>query len=285
MMRKTLLLVLSNYFPVLVLVLVSIANVYAQPAPLFLIAGQSNAVGQGDALRSVRCQMQTAFEYKSVSDSIVHLSDPVGENTHYFQAAKTGSIAPAFAKTYSEVTGSKVIIVSTARGGSSCHAKAELKDLGTWATQGKLLLFPEAVRKIKKAINKVQVPLSGVIWLQGERDANAINSKNIAEQEYKDSLTDLIKRFRQNFGDRLPFYIVETGFYDNHPREGFDAVRKIQLQITNEMPLVYLVYDETGDFRKRNWMKDDIHYNQDGLNHIGAVVAKAIVELEVKNIK
>jgi hypothetical protein len=284
-MRKTLPTVLCSYFPVLVLILLTIANVYAQPASLFLIAGQSNAVGQGDSLHSVRCQKQTAFEYKSVSDSIVHLADPVGEDTHHFQAAKTGSIAPAFTKTYNASTGSKVIIVSSARGGSSCHAKAELKNLGTWAVEGALLLFPEAARKIRKAINKVQVPLSGVIWLQGERDANAINSKHIAEQEYKDSLADLIKRFRQNFGDRLPFYIVETGFYDHHPREGFDAVRKVQLQITNELPLVYLVYDETGDFRERNWMKDEIHYNQDGLNHIGEVVAKAIVELEVKTIK
>lgn len=284
-MRKTWPTVLCSYFPVLVLILVTIANVYAQPASLFLIAGQSNAVGQGDSLRSVRCQKETAFEYKSASDSVVHLADPVGEDTHYFQAAKTGSIAPAFAKTYSESTGSKVIIVSSARGGSSCHEEAELKNLGTWAAQGKLLLFPEAVGKTRKAANKVQAHLSGVIWLQGERDANAINSENITEEQYKNSLVDLVKRFRQNFGDRLPFYIVETGFYNNHPREGFDAVRKIQLQITNEMPLVYLVYDETGDFRKRNWMKDDIHYNQDGLNHIGEVVAKAIVELEVKTIK
>jgi Carbohydrate esterase, sialic acid-specific acetylesterase len=271
---------LYNYFPMLAMTLVSMVNVYAQAASLFLIAGQSNAVGQGDSLRSVRCQLNTAFEYKSVTDSLVLLADPVGEDAHHFQAAKTGSIAPAFARSYSEYTGNKVIIISSARGGSSCHEEAELKDLGTWAKQGELLLFPEAAEKIKKATNKVHAPLSGIIWLQGERDANAINSKHITEREYEDSLADLIKRFRQNFGALLPFYIVETGFYHNHPREGFDAVRKAQRQIANETPFVYLVYDETDDFKKSNWMKDDIHYNQGALNHIGEVVANAIVKLE-----
>lgn len=274
--------VFCNYFSALML-LVSMTNVSAQA--LFLIAGQSNAVGQGDRLRSVRCRPSTAFEYRSASDSLIPLADPVGEDAHNFQAARTGSIAPAFARAYSESSGNDVIIVPAARGGSSCHEKAELNELGTWAAQGKLLLFPEAAEKAKKATDKVHARLSGVIWLQGERDANAINSNHLTEWEYKDSLIDLIKRFRQNFGDLLPFYIVETGFYQNHPTKGYDAVRKVQRQITNELPSVFLVYDETGEFRKRNWMKDDIHYNQDALNHIGEAVANAVVRLERTHTK
>ncbi len=70
--------------------------------------------------------------------------------------------------------------------------------------------------------------LLGVVWLQGERDANAINDGKLTAGAYREALESVIARFREACGKSLAFYIVQTGYYAGHGREGFDAVRRIQ---------------------------------------------------------
>lgn len=252
---------------------------HAQTTALFLLAGQSNAVGQGDSSSSVTCSHATAYEYKEVSDSLVPLADPVGENTAAFQQANTGSVAPAFAKTYHELSGQKIVILSAARGGSSCHVKAELDHMGTWDEQGKLLLMGPAIQKTKSALRKTGSSLDGILWLQGERDANAINAKQLTAQEYKESLLSVISRFRKAFGE-VPFYIVLTGYYKDHPVESFDAVRAVQEEISHQLKKVYVVFRDTDQFEKKGWMKDAIHYDQAALNVVGENSAMEIFKIQ-----
>lgn len=251
---------------------------HAQTTALFLLAGQSNAVGQGDSSSSVTCSPATAYEYKEAGDSLVPLADPVGENSTAFQRANTGSVAPAFAKMYYELSGEKVVILSAARGGSSCHTKAELDQMGTWAEQGKLLLMQPAIQKTKNALRKTGTSLDGILWLQGERDANAINAKQLTTQEYKDALLSVINRFRKSFGE-VPFYIVLTGYYKDHPVESFDAVRAVQEEVSHQLKKVYVVYRDTDQFEKKGWMKDAIHYNQTALNVVGEKSARGIFKI------
>jgi len=246
-----------------------------QERTLWLIAGQSNAVGQGDSAMSAKCGNDTAWEYILTSDALRPLADPVGVRELNFERANSGSIAPAFASAMT-ARGQSVVIVSAARGGSSCHEKAELNNYGTWDTSGHLLLFDDAVRKVKAAQKHTTLDLSGIIWLQGERDANAINDKKLTAPEYEASLKALIARFRSALGKKIPFYIVQTGYFAGHPREGFDAVRRAQQNIANRDKRTEVVYTETNLFETKGWMKDQIHYNQLGLNHIGAAVADAI---------
>ena len=78
------------------------------------------------------------------------------------------------------MTGDTVIIVSAARGGSACSTTGETI-YGTWAEEGVLPLFDAAMTKCKAAIKLTGLPFSGVIWLQGERDANAINDGKMGE--------------------------------------------------------------------------------------------------------
>lgn len=247
---------------------------------LFLVAGQSNAVGQGNKDSSVSCSIHTAFEYRMNDTSFLPLQDPVGEDWRYFQPANTGSFIPAFAKQYHSLTGKQVVIVSAARGGSSCHAQAELENYGTWAAKGNTPLFENAMIKTKQAMQYTGLPLSGVIWCQGERDANGINAGQLTAKEYKDALIDLIGRFRKALGETLPFYIIQTGFYKNHAREGFNEVRKAQEWVAEHLPNTFLVYKNTAEFEKLGWMKDEIHYSQQGLNDIGEKMASAIAFIE-----
>jgi hypothetical protein len=52
------------------------------------------------------------------------------------------------------------------------------------------------------------VHLSGIIWLQGERDANAILAGQMTKAEYETALLSVILRFRKAFGKKIPFYIM-----------------------------------------------------------------------------
>ena len=250
----------------------------AQPKRLFLLAGQSNAVGHGSADSSVRCAPGMAYVYRSASDSLVPLADPVGTDEPPFQAAKTGSIAPAFAEAYYRHTGQQIIIVSAGRGGASCHRQAEITGSGTWDTQGQLLLFEAAVTQLQQASRKTGEPVSGIIWLQGERDANAINAGQLTPAAYQLALTDLIGRFRSWLGSNVRFYIVQTGHYTGHPVLGFDQVQDAQASVGRTLQNVHVVYRDTDRFTQKGWMTDAIHYNQTGLNHIGRSIAQTIAD-------
>lgn len=250
----------------------------AQEKLVFLVAGQSNAVGQGDSSKSVRTALAGTFEYKYTGDVLEPLADPVGMNELSFERANTGSAWPAFAAQLQLLSQKNIIIIPAARNGSSCNGKAELDPYGTWDTTG--VLFKNALLKTRKAVEKVGRPLNGLIWMQGERDANAINSGTISAADYEVSLRKLIERFRQHLGAEMPFYIVQTGYYLNHPRAGFDAVQAVQRRVCLSMPHVFMVF-KTARFADENKLKDEIHYDQGALNDSGKAIADAIYRLNL----
>jgi hypothetical protein len=249
---------------------------YAQQ--LFLLAGQSNAVGQGDSSKSNGNACDNAFEYDILLDSIKLLKDPAGQKWKSLETSnKGGTILPSFTKRLNGLTHEKVVVVMAARGGSSCSKYAELGNYGTWDTGGKL--FSDAVEKTNKAITKSGIPLTGIIWMQGERDANAINDGKQTGDAFETALASVIKRFRNIYGKKLPFFMVQTGYQSGRPRTGNDIVRQKQASLSKTMKRVYLVYEDTNLFFERNWMKDNVHYNQDGLNDIGEKVADHVYKV------
>jgi hypothetical protein len=260
-----------------ILMLLSMREGLTQDLQLFMLAGQSNAVGQGDSALSPRCVAGAAWEYIAGSDSLVPLKDPFGREELHFQRARTGSLAPALAQALYTRAGKPVVLIAAARGGSSCHALAELSDYGTWDVTGSLPLLAAAQQKAKAAEKKTGKQLQGIIWVQGERDANAINDGKLTAAQYQAALESVIHRFRIAFGKHLPFYIVQTGYYTGHTQTGFDAVRHAQEAIARQGKFVFLVYRDAALFAEKGWMHDAIHYNQTGLNHIGAAVAEVIV--------
>jgi hypothetical protein len=122
-----------------------------------------------------------------------------------------------------------------------------------------------------------KTPLSGIIWMQGERDANAILNGQLTPAEYQQLLEGLINRFREKFGKKLPFYIVLIAYQQDKPKTGCDAVRNVQQKVADKMKGVYIAYGETGEFAQRKWFKDIVHYTQVALNDIGKKTAEFIV--------
>ncbi|MFA4868564.1 MAG: sialate O-acetylesterase [Pedobacter sp.] len=267
----------STFNVVLIALLFFCIEVNAQQRRLYLVAGQSNCVGAGDSTKSVHVLSSTAFEYKHKDKSLVELSDPVGENFFGFGRASSGSAWPAFAKQLHELTSDTIMLVPAGRGGSSCHAKAEMRDYGTWDKGGYLL--EHSVSKTKAAMELTSLPLSGIVWIQGERDANAINSGDMTAKEYRQALESVVDRFRNEMGKTVPFYIVSTGNYRDHSTSGFEQVRQMQDAVAKSIPGVSVVYTQTPEFIEKGWMRDAIHYSQPGLNDVGTMAATKVAAL------
>lgn len=265
------------------LVLIALPS-FAQRS-MWLIAGQSNGSGMGDRRTSMKYRNPVCFDYVETGDSLRVLVDPVGENGKYFGKANSGSIGPSFAWNLNQMTGDSVIVVSAARGGSSCCTDGETI-YGTWAEKGKLTLFEAAIAKCRGAVSLTGMDFNGVIWLQGERDANAINDKRMDGREYEKGLKNLISRFRKELKNpNLPFYIVLTGQYVHRPQQGYHEVRSAQRRVAENVKNVHLVAIDPWLFPSMNMMTDDIHYSQYAYNLIGETIARQIMEERILNVK
>lgn len=244
---------------------------------LFILAGQSNAVGQGDAGKSVDCSGMPCLEYDVISNQTKPLKDPVGQNWQLLEQARTGSVAPSFARRMYELSSRPVCMVTAARGGTSCHHKAWMPLYNTWDERGGM--FTCAVDKINRAVKVYGRQPDGVIWMQGERDANAIRTGQMSKAEYQSALKSVISRFRHVYGKSLPFFIIETGYQQGADPSGCTAVRQVQQQVTREMSGVYIVYSATDKLPARGMYKDVVHYNQEALNEIGRCAADSVMNI------
>ncbi len=241
---------------------------------VFLIAGQSNAVGMGEDEKSFFEPQKEVYEYNSIKDSLIILKDPVGQNHFYFQQAKKGSFIPALSYTFNQISKKKVISIQAAKGGSSLVRKADKKQWGNWSDKGNL--FPSSVCKTETALEIINHKnINAIFWSQGETDGEALSKNLITEAEYKKSLVGLIKRYQDYFGKKVPFIIIETGRIagDESKDEGYKKVRETQREVAHEMDNVYIGYNETEFFIERDWLIDVVHYNQEALNDIGKKLA------------
>ncbi len=245
---------------------------------LFLLAGQSNAGGLGDSVLSNQHLTNRSFEYDVILNQIRPLRDPAGQNWKSLESVLgRGTILPSFTKTFSSLQHEDVIVVHAARSGSSCSVKAELDNYGTWDSCGKLIW--STIEKTTMALTASKVNLSGIIWMQGERDANAIHAGKLTALEYKAALVRVINSFREKFSKTTPFFIVETGYQSGREQDGNDSVRLIQESVSKELNNVFIVYSETNQFFEKGWMRDFVHYNQLGLDDIGEKSAKRVYQI------
>ncbi len=249
-----------------------------QAQRLFLLAGQSNAGGLGDSVLSNQHLTNRSFEYDVLENQIKPLRDPAGQNWKSLESVRgRGTILPSFTKTFSLLQQEDVIVVHAARSGSSCSVKAELENYGTWDSSGKLIW--SAIEKTSKAVLASKVNLSGIIWMQGERDANGIHTGKLTALEYKAALIWVINAFREKFGKTTAFFIVQTGYQSGREQDGNDTVRLMQETVSKELKNVFIVYSETNLFFERGWMRDFVHYNQQGLDDIGEKMGKKIYQI------
>ncbi|MBO7177166.1 MAG: hypothetical protein J6W14_07300, partial [Clostridia bacterium] len=193
---------------------------------VIIFSGQSNMQGQSECLSEHEI-VAGAYEYKWLSDTLVPLQNPVGENITYSMtqgrdfmnnadlsdwlvehvagAACYGhtNLVPSFCKTYVKRTGREVLAVHVAKGST---------EIADWlpGTPG----YEIIKKKSCAAIQKTHPQHIYFVWLQGESDAVAGNTK----EYYKDAIQSLCYALKQDIGIEL-FGIIRVGRFTNDERD------------------------------------------------------------------
>lgn len=246
------------------------SNYTLKPIDVFLIAGQSNAQGWVTPATSPTVPAGKVYQYYNGLFSAAN--DPVGN-------ANTGSAWPAFGIEYNAITGRLVCFVPAAFAGTSQTVAANTGQ-GTWDTTG--TLFDTSVARLNAALsyliqNRYAPVFKGVLWCQGENDANAINTSLINQTTYILAFQKMIGRYRGVYGKNMPFYIFKTGTIQTGSDVGYASVRAAQEQVSNTDSLTVIVFRGAYDFKARGMMQSTYHYTQPAYNEMGRIAADNIV--------
>jgi hypothetical protein len=278
------------------------ANIYK----LYFLGGQSNMVGYGQTAElpsDLRQEVDRVmiFEGRAASDGDrrggmgvwtpltpghgygvkvdgrnVQLSDQFGPELSFGHTLS------------SQLPDTRIALVKYALGGSSL---APGVGLGGWHPTDKnghgRNQFDHAMKTLRNAladkdidgdgVRDLLIP-AGIIWMQGESDANA----NLeTAQRYRENLEQLVRALRAALGrDNLPIVIgkitdsnmADDGMVMDH----IVAVQEAQAQFTEADNCAELV-TITEDL---NYNNDAWHYDTDGFIQLGEAFAEAVLHLE-----
>jgi hypothetical protein len=236
---------------------------------VFLVAGQSNATGVGDPLQSPKPLSGTVFQF---------------DNGAISEGACPGSAWPSFGITYYNLTGHKILFVPAAVGGTcqtdqcAAYARRSSWDVNGTLVQASIATVDAGMSALIAAGYKPL--LKGVLWSQGEGDAQGIMASAVSPDMYQSTLAAMIARYREHYGSGLPFYIFLTGTEPGQER-GYAAVRKAQMQVAANDRHTKVVFRDAVNFPANGWMQsDNLHYAQRGLNEMGTQGAKNVVSAQ-----
>lgn len=175
---------------------------------IIIFSGQSNMQGQTEGLPENNPVIECAFEYRNLTDSLIPLCHPVGEDI-VSDGIKMmcgayeggGTLVPAFCRAYIKETGRKVVAVHTALGATT---------IAEW--QHGTRRYWIMARKIRAAIAKAEQiePIGKIffVWLQGESDS----LMPTGEEEYFEKLITHKKWLKADFGIEK-FGIIKVGYF------------------------------------------------------------------------
>ena len=238
------------------------------PAPhmapaVFILAGQSNMAGRGIT--------------SDLPDDLRHVPPRVtfilsGEKRDFGDQPTFGpevGFAHSLAKAWPE---REIILIKHAIGATSLLAWAP-----TWdSAQAELTrnaaagpLYSTLLTQFRGAQLPTDLEVLGILWMQGERDANY---PEIAD-DYETNLGTLIQAFRRDLAaPEAPFFLGQI----NPPSTGWPAsatVRAAQEASADEIPRTVLI--RTDDLSKRE--DEPIHFDGAGLLQLGSRFAEAVV--------
>ncbi len=245
---------------------------------LWVLAGQSNMEGVGD-LVDVETPHPLVHSYTMVESwevareplhwlccSVDRVHNPnaglPGDEGHaewHRTRNKGAGLGLAFAKMLVEETGVPVGLIPCAHGGTSMTQwDPALAHLGGDSLYGSML------RRFRAVGGKVK----GVLWYQGESDANPNDAPLFAER-----FTRFVASVRADFGDpNLPFYYVQIGrFVVAMPTEGevaWNRVQDLQRELAEQIPGTAVV--PAIDLE----LDDLIHVGTQGLKRLGRRLAR-----------
>lgn len=240
---------------------------------LWVLAGQSNMEGVGDladvtppdpmvqllGMDGKWARAAEPLHWLVDSPDVIHSGNPddrAQRSAGYHRTrAKGAGLGLPFAVTLAHATGVPVGLVACAHGGTSMAQWDPAKK-----GEGGKSLYGSMLRQVKLAGGKVK----GVLWYQGESDANADAAK-----VYPKVFADFIGAVRSDLGQpELPFYYVQIGRFirDGSPRD-WNAVQDAERRLVEKVPNTAVV--ATVDLE----LDDLIHVGTQGLKRVGRRLA------------
>jgi acetyl esterase/lipase len=227
---------------------------------VFMMAGQSNMAGRGFVEPQDTIPSERILTINKNKD-IILAKEPLNINEPWMKGLDCGvAFASQLLKQIPDNV--SILLIPTAVGGTS---------LNQWlgdSTCREVQLLSNFHEKIDRA--KKQGEIKGILWHQGESDAN----KN-GILHYKENLTLLFNEFREYAGNKsLPIFIGELGTYRNST---------MWMKINNEIKKYTLTDDNsyligTSDLTQRG---DMLHFDAKSQRTLG----KRFANEYIKNIK
>ena len=246
---------------------------------VIIFSGQSNM--QGSTAQKGTETAKGCLEYKYLTDALVDLVDPVGENIEDLLLPPhegCGSLVPAFCRAYAKRRGS-VVAIHCARG-NTC-----IKEWEEGCERYNLL-----IKKAKSGIEKVKqnYGLGKVyfVWLQGESDALQKNS----EDGYLTALINLKNAVKKELGINK-FGIIKVGYFAEYAPWVKDAgikddetIMRAQERAVREDEDFVMLTEICAKLSVKekclNPKEHGPHYNNKALSLIGRKAGKALAKIK-----
>lgn len=247
---------------------------------VLIFAGQSNMQGSTGE-KAETTPVENCYEYKFLTDSIVPLASPVGEDVGkdvlWASASGNGSLVPYFCGEYVK-KGGFVLAIHVAKGNTT---------VSEW--QKGTERFEVATDKIKKGLRKVtekyEINKIFVIWLQGESDA--LNYTGTIKY------SELLTAFKNDLKKEVPFAkfcIIQQGYFAAYAEWDKKPFREKKRSDKEIMKAFDIAEKQDGDFvvltrvckklsiKKKylNPAEHGPHYNNAGMKIIGRKAARAL---------
>ncbi len=210
---------------VLMIVLITGNYVIAQNKPdpdfhLYLLVGQSNMAGRG-RVDSLSSPHNSRLLMLTKDNEWVLAKDPL-----HFDKPKVAGVGPGlrFAErmlVYSNNKNIKIGVIPCAVGGTAIESwQPGAEALGVQP-------YDDAIQRLHIAMKSGV--LKGIIWHQGEGNSSEEKSK-----VYLNQLEELIKRFRQEAGNKnVPFVAGELGYYRDRYLLINEALKSLPTKVPN----------------------------------------------------
>jgi len=247
----------TTYFPKRVEVMSN--NIQKENVWVFIMAGQSNMAGRGIVEPEDTLSDKRILSINK-DGQIVIAKEPL----HFYEPERTGlDCGLSFAKTVIKKIPDSVsiLMIPTAIGGSSI--KQWLGD----SVFRNVKLFSNFLSKVE--IAKQNGIIKGILWHQGESDAN---EKDIPL--YKQRLHLLFSKFRSAVGNsELPVLLGELGSFSENP---------VNFNLINKAIHDYAAEDKNSTVISTKDLKDkgdNLHFNSTGQRMMGKRFAKAYLNM------
>ena len=242
---------------------------------VYLLLGQSNMAGRGEMLEEDYAVIPNVYLLDSEGKPV----PAAGPMNIYSSIRKTDAMqamgpGASFAKTITEQTGRKVLLVVNARGGSSINDWR--KDLVSYIKVGNsskytsVSYYGEALRRVQQAMQ--YGALKGILWHQGCSDQSDV--------QYMTKLAAIAEDLRNDLGADVPFIAGQLGGWRSSAADYNSRIQRINkymiwsdwVSSKDCLPIVTASSDGQPD-------KEDPHFDRAGQMLMGQRYAQKILEM------